>query len=124
MDTRIVEVVSAVDHNKFIPVAVNVEDPQPSTTVATGAAGIATGMAVTAAGRLVHPATVSVTVYTPPTVTTITGVVSVVDHTKLDPDVVNVELPQPSTTVTTGEAGIAVGFAIPVPGALIQPAIV
>ena len=34
-------VVSPVDHNKFDPVAVNVDDPHPSVTVTTGADGIA-----------------------------------------------------------------------------------
>lgn len=35
-------VVTPVDHNKFVPVAVNVDDPQLSTTVTVGGAG-ATG---------------------------------------------------------------------------------
>ena len=34
---------------------------------------------------------------------------------------VNVELPQLSTTVTTGAGGIAFGAATPLPGRLLQP---
>jgi hypothetical protein len=44
--TVIVAVVSPVDHSRFVPVAVNVDDPQLSTTVTVGAAGIAIGAAV------------------------------------------------------------------------------
>ena len=47
--------------------------------------------------------------YVPLDVTFIEGVVSVVDQTKFVPVAVNVELPQSSTTVTTGADGIAVG---------------
>ena len=32
-------VVAPVDHNKLLPEAVNIDDPQPSVTVTTGAAG-------------------------------------------------------------------------------------
>jgi len=35
----IAEVVSVVDHTKFVPVVVNVDVPQLSTTVTTGAEG-------------------------------------------------------------------------------------
>ena len=51
-------VVSPVDHNKFDPVAVNVDDPQLSTTVTVGAEGIANGFAVPDPLVLVHPPTV------------------------------------------------------------------
>ena len=51
-------VVSPVDHSKLEPVAVNVDDPQLSTTVTVGADGIANGFAVPVPGALVHPPTV------------------------------------------------------------------
>ncbi len=55
-------VVSPVDHNKLDPVAVNVDDPQLSTTVTVGAEGTATGAAVPDPFALVQPPTVCVTV--------------------------------------------------------------
>ena len=55
-------VVSPVDHERLIPVAVKVEEPQLSTTVTTGADGIAVGFAVPEPFELVQPATVCVTV--------------------------------------------------------------
>ena len=51
-------VVSPVDHNKLVPVAVKVDDPQLSTTVITGADGVASGFAVPDPAELVHPPTV------------------------------------------------------------------
>ena len=51
-------VVSPVDQSKFVPVAVNVDDPQLSTTVTVGAAGTANGAAVPDPAGLVHPPTV------------------------------------------------------------------
>jgi hypothetical protein len=49
--------------------------------------------------------------------------VSPVLHTKLVPVVLNTELPQLFTTVTTG-AGVLIGAATPIPAALVQPFIV
>jgi hypothetical protein len=60
--TVIVDVVSAVDHNKLVPVAVKSDAPQLSTTVTEGAEGIAIGLATPVPGAEVHPATVCVTV--------------------------------------------------------------
>ena len=45
----------------------------------------------------------------------IEDVVSVVDQVRFVPVAVKVDVPQLSTTVTTGVDGIAVGFATPVP---------
>ena len=56
--TVIEAVVSPVDHKRFVPVAVKVDDPQLSTTVTVGAAGTANGTAVPEPAGLVHPATV------------------------------------------------------------------
>ena len=53
--------------------------------------------------------------------TVIDDVVSPVDHNKLDPVAVKVELPQLSDTVTTGVLGAVNGFAFPVPGKLVHP---
>ena len=60
----------------------------------------------------------------PLVVTVIEAVVSPVDHNKLLPVAVNVEDPQLSATVTVGADGIDVGFAVPEPFALVQPATV
>ena len=106
VDTVIEGVVSVVDQTKFVPEVVNVDVPHPSTTVTIGVDGIAVGAATPDPGKLVQPATVCVTVNVPPVDTVIDGVVSVVDQTKFVPEVVNVDVPQPSTTVTTGVAGI------------------
>jgi len=51
-------VVSPVDHNKFDPVAVNVDEPQPSVTVTIGADGTAVGLATADPLADVHPPTV------------------------------------------------------------------
>ena len=56
--TVIDAVVSAVDHKRLTPVAVKVEEPQLSTTVTTGADGIAVGFATPEPLVLVQPATV------------------------------------------------------------------
>jgi tetrahydromethanopterin S-methyltransferase subunit F len=92
-----------------------------STTVTTGADGIAIGFATPVPGSEIQPPTVCVTVYGPPVETVIEAVVSVVDHVRFDPVVVKVDVPQLSTTVTTGVDGVAVGFATPVPGSEIHP---
>jgi hypothetical protein len=47
--------------------------------------------------------------------------VSPVDQTKFDPEVVNVELPHPSVTDTTGAEGMAIGLADAEPFALVHP---
>ena len=60
--TVIVAVVSVVDHNKFVPVVDRTDPPQPSTTVTTGANGIANGFAIPVPDKLVQPPTVCVTV--------------------------------------------------------------
>ena len=95
-----------------------------STTVTVGADGIAFGVAVPLPVALVHPFTIWVTVYGPPVVTAIDGVVvAPLLHNKdpVKPPAVKAELPQLLTTVTAGAAGIAFGAAIPVPGALVHP---
>ena len=56
--------------------------------------------------------------------TVIEDVVSPVDHERLVPVAVSAEEPQLSATVTTGDAGIDVGFAVPEPFVLVQPATV
>jgi hypothetical protein len=89
-----------------------------------GADGIIFGAAIALAGSLVHPSTVCVTVYSPPAVTVIAGVVSPVLHNKLPvkSPAVNFELPQLSTTVMVGEAtDEIIGAAITLPGSLVQP---
>ena len=103
--TVIDAVVSPVDHSKFDPVAVNVDEPHPSVTVTVGADGTAVGLATADPLADVHPPTVWVTVYVPPVVTVIDAVVSPVDHNKFDPVAVNVDDPHPSVTVTTGADG-------------------
>jgi hypothetical protein len=119
--TVIEAVVAPVDHNRFVPVAVNTELPHPSTPETVGAAGIVFGAAVTEAGALVHPPTVWVTVYVPADVTVIDAVVAPVDHSKLDPVADNTELPQLFVTVVTGAEGAAIGFAETVAGKLVHP---
>lgn len=49
------------------------------------------------------------------------AVVAPVDHNKLEPVAVNTELPHPSTPETVGDEGIALGAAVTVAGALVQP---
>jgi hypothetical protein len=49
------DVVSAVDHTKLVPVADNVDEPQLSTTVTTGAAGVAGSVNVSFNVFDVHP---------------------------------------------------------------------
>lgn len=58
-DETVIDGVEApVDHNKFVPVAVNTELPQLFTTETTGAEGTTKGAAVPVAIALTHPATV------------------------------------------------------------------
>jgi hypothetical protein len=52
------EVVALVDQTGLEPVVDRTELPQLFVTVTVGAAGTATGAAVTVEGALVHPATV------------------------------------------------------------------
>jgi hypothetical protein len=54
-------------------------------------------------------------------VTVIDAVVSPVDHTKFDPEVVKTEFPQLFETVTSGVDGTVPGTAAPDPAALVQP---
>ena len=121
--TVILGVDSPVLHNK-VPGAVvdKVEDPQLSTTVTTGVAGVTFGAAVPLPDKLVHPFSVVVTVYAPDVVTVILGVDSPVLHNKVPGAVVDkVEDPQLSTTVTTGVAGVTFGAAVPLPDKLVHP---
>ena len=59
-------------------------------------------------------------------VTVMLAVVSPVLHNTdpVNPDAVNTELPQLSTTVTVGATGIVFGAAIPLPTALVHPSAV
>ena len=57
-DTFIEGVVSVVDQTKFVPVAVNVEEPQLSITVKIGALGIEIGAAAPNPFALKQPPTV------------------------------------------------------------------
>ena len=60
--------------------------------------------------------------YEPAALTVMEGVVAPLLHNIVPPaGIERVELPQPSTTVTTGVAGIVPGAASPEPWALIQP---
>ena len=51
----------------------------------------------------------------------IEAVVSPVDQSKFVPSTVNVDDPQLSVTETAGAEGIANGFAVPEPAALVHP---
>src|SRR4029078_4959676 len=119
------EVVAPLLHNNepVKDVAVNIELPQLSTTDTVGADGIAFGVATPLPGRLVHPFSVCVTLYVPAVVTVIDEVVAPLLHNKepVKEFAVSVEVPQLSTTVTTGADGIAFGAAIPLPEGLVQP---
>jgi hypothetical protein len=53
--TVIDDVVSPVDHSRFDPVAVNVDDPQLSTTVTVGAAGAPGSFSVGVSVFETHP---------------------------------------------------------------------
>ena len=59
-------VVAPVLQDKLVPVAVKTELPQLLTTVTPGGGGFVLGFAVPLPAALVHPLTVSVTVYVPP----------------------------------------------------------
>ena len=104
-------------------VAVSVELPQLSTTVTTGADGVACGAATPLPEGLVHPFTVWVTVYVPAVGTVIDEVVASLLHNKepVNDVAVSIELPQLSTTDTTGADGISLGAATPLPEVLVQP---
>ena len=112
-------------HNKepVKDVAVNIELPQVFTTVTTGADGIAFGAATPLPEGLVHPFTVWVTVNVPAVVTVMDEVVAPLLHNKepVKDVAVNMELPQLSTTDTTGADGITFGAATPEPEGLVQP---
>ncbi len=97
--------------------------PQLSTTVTTGADGIAFGAATPLPEGLVQPFTVCVTVYVPAVVTVIDEVIASVLHNKepVNDVAVNVELPQLSTTDTMGADGRAFGAATPLREGLVQP---
>jgi hypothetical protein len=117
----IVDVVSFVDQRRFEPVAANKDEPQLFVTLTSGAEGTANGAAVTDDGVLVHPPTVCVTVYAPGDVTVIVAVVAPVDQRRFDPVAVKIEDPQLSVAETTGDAGNAIGAAIPDPAELVHP---
>jgi hypothetical protein len=112
-----------VDHNNVPDATVlKTELPQLFATVTDGELGIAIGAATADPDPLVHPETVVVTVYVFAEVTVIEGVDAPVDHNRVPVTaVLNTELPQLFTTVTTGAAGIEIGAAVPEPGALVQP---
>ncbi len=58
-DVTVIEgVVSVVDQTKFVPDAVNVDEPQLSPTVTIGALGIAIGEAISDPFALTQPPTV------------------------------------------------------------------
>ena len=58
-DVTVIEgVVSVVDQTKFVPDAVNVDEPQLSTTVTIGALGIAIGATIPDPFELTQPPTV------------------------------------------------------------------
>jgi hypothetical protein len=110
-------------HNN-VPVALvdNVDEPQLSTTVITGADGTVFGLAIPEPAALVQPfAVVWVTVYVP-AATLIELADEPVLHNNVPVALVdNVDEPQLSTTLTTGVDGTVFGFAIPEPAALVQP---
>ena len=119
------EVVAPLLHNKepVNNVAVNVELPQLSTTVTTGADGIAFGAAAPLPEELLHPFTICVTEYVPAVVTVIDEVVAPLLHNKepVNEPAVSVELPQLFTTVTLSVDGIAFGAATPLREGLVHP---
>jgi hypothetical protein len=104
--------------------AVNTELPQLLTTVTVGVATTELiGEAMALAAALVHPFTVCVTVYVPPTVTVIEDAVAPLLHNN-DPEKsepVNTELPQLLATVIVGGAGVVFGAAVPLPAVLVHP---
>ena len=120
------EVIASVLHNKepVKDVAVNVELPQLFTTVTTGADGMSFGAATPLPEELVHPFTVCVTEYVPAVVTVIDEVVAPLLHNKepVNDVAVNIELPQLSTTDTTGADIFEFnGAAAPLPDELVHP---
>jgi hypothetical protein len=117
-------VVAPLLHNKD-PVndpAVSTELPQLLTTETVGADGIVFGAAVPLPAALVHPSIVWVTVYVPPVVTSIDEVVEPLLHNNepVNPEAVNTELSQLSTTATDGADGVAFGAAVPLPAGLVN----
>ena len=105
-------------------VAVNVELPQLSTTVTTGADGIVFGATTPLPEGLVQPFSVCVTEYVPAVATVIDEVVAPLLHNKgpVNEPAVNVELPQLSTTDTVGADIFKFnGAATPLPGRLVHP---
>lgn len=125
-DTAIDAVVAPVFHNNEPEaVVLNVELPQLLTTVTDGADGVDLGDAAPVPAPLIHPFTVVVTLYVPATVTVINVFEEPVLQCKVPAAVVlKVELPQPSTSVTTGGDGITLGAARALPFKLVQPFIV
>ena len=119
-------VIAPLLHNKVPvkPEAVNTELSQLFTTAIDGAVGIAFGAAVSLPAGLVHPFTFWVTVYIPPVVTVIDGVVAPLFHNN-DPvtsAAVNTALPQLLTTLTAGAATEEfAGAAVPLPEVLVHP---
>ena len=97
-------VVSPVLHSNVPGAFVdNVEVPQSFATDTTGVAGTAVGLAVPEPAVLVQPCAVCTTLYTPAVVTVMEGVVSPVFQSSVPiAFVLNVDVPQLLTTVTTG----------------------
>ena len=124
VDTVIDAEVSPLLHNN-VPVndpAVNMELVQLSTTdIVGGSTAAFIGAAVPFPWALIHPFTVCATEYVPAVVTVIDAVVAPVLQDKLVPVAVNTELPQLLTTVTPGGGGFVLGFAVPLPAALVDP---
>jgi len=120
----VMEVVVAPVLQTSDPTAVveSVDDPQLLVTVTAGAGGIETGAATPLPGELIHPFTVVVTEYVPGVVTVMFGVVAPVFQSSEPAAVVdNVDDPQLFATDIAGGGGMATGFAVPVPGELVQP---
>jgi hypothetical protein len=92
-----------------------------SVTIPKVITGASCGAAVIDAAKLVQPATVCVTVYSPAVLTEILALVSDVDQRKLEPLAVKTELPQPSFTLTDGADGTANGAAVTEAGVLVHP---
>ena len=119
------EIVAAPGLQSKLPVAVvdNTEFPQLLATDTTGATGVLLGEAELLPVTLVHPLTVTVTLYVPATPTVIEGVVAPVLQSNEPVAVVDkVEvLLQLSTSVTVGPDGVLCNAATPVPAALLHP---
>jgi hypothetical protein len=127
--TVIDEVISLVLHNKepVYPEADKTALPQLLITDIAGAAGVGFGTAKPLPGPLVQPLMVWVTVYIPPIVTLMDGLVAPLLHNKepVNPEAVKTELLQLSITMTEGATTEEFkGAAIPLPDELVHPFVV